>query len=178
MNDLEIKKCYSCGKHKNTGLFHTDNSKADGKYPSCKECKNKNQIKSYRKNIKNVRAYKKNNKEKIALYHEIYQKKYYTDNKGEILKRCKEYASTVKGKEVMAHAYKKWVDENPIKAKARNTVFLAIKRGDLKRHPCGVCGDIKSHGHHADYSRPLDVIWLCSQHHKDWHKENGEGKNG
>ncbi|QMV32651.1 hypothetical protein F1_00023 [Ralstonia phage Heva] len=24
--------------------------------------------------------------------------------------------------------------------------------------------------HHPDYSRPLDVVWLCDHHHKETHK--------
>lgn len=32
---------------------------------------------------------------------------------------------------------------------------------------CASCG--RPHGHHPDYSRPLDVVWLCDKHHKEVH---------
>jgi len=31
--------------------------------------------------------------------------------------------------------------------------------------PCEICGCEKSEAHHDDYSRPLDVRWLCRVHH-------------
>ncbi len=45
----------------------------------------------------------------------------------------------------------------------------AIKDGSLVRPAaCSRCGAKPSqsiHGHHRDYSRPLDVVWLCSKCH-------------
>jgi hypothetical protein len=58
-----------------------------------------------------------------------------------------------------------------LKIKARN----ATRK--LSRLPCEVCGLDNTEGHHPDYAKPLDVIWLCREHHNDWHKENGEGLN-
>lgn len=72
----------------------------------------------------------------------------------------------------------KYAEENPKKRKVLSKVANAIKRGDLVRMPCEVCGDPNSQGHHKDYDKPLDVMWLCQQHHTDWHRENGEGLNG
>jgi len=66
---------------------------------------------------------------------------------------------------------------HPNKSKAHGKVAYAVKMGDLTRGACEVCGELKAHGHHDDYSKPLDVRWLCSQCHSDWHKENGEGLN-
>lgn len=61
---------------------------------------------------------------------------------------------------------------NPKKVKARNLVDRAIRRGQLIRNPCEVCGNPKAQAHHDDYNKPLDVRWLCTTHHAQWHKEN------
>jgi predicted nucleic acid-binding Zn-ribbon protein len=52
-----------------------------------------------------------------------------------------------------------------VKRKAMVTYRTALKRGKLTRTPCHICGDEKVEGHHPDYSRPLDVVWLCKAHH-------------
>jgi hypothetical protein len=71
-------------------------------------------------------------------------------------------------------------------------VARAIKRGDLTRQSCEVCGaapqwhgygNSPSHGfqrviaHHDDYSKPLDVRWLCRTHHFRFHLANGDYAN-
>lgn len=55
------------------------------------------------------------------------------------------------------------------KSRAVNLVNLAIKRGDLVRGACEVCGAPDAHGHHDDYSKPLEVRWLCTAHHSEQH---------
>ena len=45
-----------------------------------------------------------------------------------------------------------------------------MRRGEITRGPCEVCGSSKTHGHHEDYSRPLDVVWLCGLHHRELHR--------
>ena len=46
----------------------------------------------------------------------------------------------------------------------------ALRTGKLVRGSCLICGTKeKIHGHHEDYSAPLDVIWLCYRHHFRWH---------
>jgi hypothetical protein len=55
---------------------------------------------------------------------------------------------------------------------ARNAVRNAIKAGSLTRSPtCETCGQTAyTHGHHDDYSKPLDVRWLCKPCHEDQHR--------
>jgi hypothetical protein len=66
---------------------------------------------------------------------------------------------------------------------AHGAVYAALKSGELVRGPCeqadyGDChGRIE--GHHDDYSKPVDVRWLCSTHHRRLHaekKRRGDGK--
>lgn len=66
----------------------------------------------------------------------------------------------------------------PEKVEAKRIVAEAIRRGELVRGPCEVCGEAKSHGHHPDYDKPLGVMWLCAPHHLEWHERNGPGLNG
>ena len=58
---------------------------------------------------------------------------------------------------------------HPEKVKAKTAVRDAIKRGELTRLPCEVCGNPVSEAHHDDYSKPIDVRWLCVKHHNDHH---------
>lgn len=51
-------------------------------------------------------------------------------------------------------------------------VLNALVAGKIKKYPCEVCGAEPAEAHHDDYNRPLDVRWLCKQHHTEWHKKN------
>ena len=59
---------------------------------------------------------------------------------------------------------------NPEKHAAHLAMRNAIRRGQLIKSRCEVCGIERVEGHHDDYSRPLDVRWLCKRHHIDAHK--------
>ncbi len=73
--------------------------------------------------------------------------------------------------------YKKLQKERyPERVQARDLLKKAIERGEVIRKPCehvsedgSLCGYVSSHGHHEDYSKPLDVIWLCRKHHRERH---------
>ena len=74
--------------------------------------------------------------------------------------------------------FKEYRNKYPNKGKAKNMVNNAIRDGKLFKEPCEVCGTTeKIHAHHEDYAKPLNVRWLCSAHHKQWHRDNGEGNN-
>ncbi len=52
-----------------------------------------------------------------------------------------------------------------MKEKTHCLVQCARKKGVLKKEPCSVCGNPNSEAHHSNYSRPLEVTWLCRKHH-------------
>jgi len=56
-----------------------------------------------------------------------------------------------------------------MKRKAREMIYRAVRSGLLSRGPCENCGNPDTQGHHDDYSRPLDVRWLCSTCHTAVH---------
>jgi hypothetical protein len=73
---------------------------------------------------------------------------------------------------------KEYRSKYPNKYKAKTMVNNAIRDKKLFKEPCEVCGAVTSvHAHHDDYSKPLNVRWLCAAHHKEWHIKNGEGAN-
>ena len=52
---------------------------------------------------------------------------------------------------------------------ARSYANVYLKRGKIKRQGCAVCGE-PAQMHHEDYSKPLDVMWLCKAHHQALHR--------
>lgn len=74
------------------------------------------------------------------------------------------YADPAKRAEMSANWRKKYPDRHI----AVQRLHRAIKRGVLAREDCEVCG-APAEAHHDDYSQPLDVRWLCKQHHEEEH---------
>lgn len=52
---------------------------------------------------------------------------------------------------------------------ARRIAMYAVQRGELEKKPCERCGALKVEAHHHDYSKPLDVEWLCKKCHNKEH---------
>lgn len=65
----------------------------------------------------------------------------------------------------------RWRENHPDKFNAQKQLQHAVATNRLVRGKCEVCGSGKAHGHHEDYSKPLDVIWLCAKHHAERHLE-------
>lgn len=62
----------------------------------------------------------------------------------------------------------KWRGINPEKHKASQELRKAIWRGEIEKpKECSKCKKRKRiiHGHHEDYSKPLEVRWLCVSCH-------------
>ena len=62
-------------------------------------------------------------------------------------------------------------ERSPTRRNAYAATMAALKAGRLKRPDrCGGCGCHASlrriEAHHHDYSKPLDVIWLCTRCHR------------
>lgn len=119
-------------------------------------------------------AYLKKNKDRIAKQ----LKEYRLSHREEIKKMWKDYYSSNSDK--VKATVKKWRRENKARKKfndnkftekkyARDVLRRAVFNGKIIKKPCKECGDEFTHGHHNDYSKPLDVIWLCPRHHADLH---------
>jgi hypothetical protein len=81
-----------------------------------------------------------------------------------------------KNKEDYNEAYRRWHKRNYVVGKK----FYEIKKARNKarsfykeRQKCSIenCNEL-GQKHHFDYSRPLDIVWLCDYHHRLLHKKS------
>lgn len=93
--------------------------------------------------------------------------------------KCEKPCRAAGGRYCLEHhaAYmRKWRKKHPLKGEARARMnaraylHVYIKRGKIKPQPCRICGT-KAQAHHEDYSKPLEVDWLCKAHHQKHHNE-------
>ncbi len=65
----------------------------------------------------------------------------------------------------------KWYINHPDAKKAHRMISKAIEMGEIIRpQVCTRCKKAgKIQGHHEDYSKPLDVLWLCVSCHRLLH---------
>lgn len=69
------------------------------------------------------------------------------------------------------HAQNRWNHGNRAKRRAQAVLRAALRKGEVKRGCCEFCGSLRVDGHHADYSLPLQVTWLCRKHHQKLHAD-------
>ena len=154
-----MKACFKCGETKAKTEFYKHPGMADGRLGKCKPCARVD-VKANR--IKNADYYKEFDRVRGRLPHRL------------ALRRA--YSLTVAGKESSTRGRLKYRSKHPEKYKANSAVSNALRSGRLVKQPCQECGEEKVHGHHEDYSKPLDVIWLCSNHHTELHKQKKRAK--
>lgn len=95
-----------------------------------------------------------------------------TDHRYRNLERIKEYDRERSNTPRKRKQRSDWQKKNPEKIKAEKQCGAAIKSGVLTRGPCEVCQSTEwVDAHHEDYSKPLEVMWLCRKHHRLRHSE-------
>lgn len=95
------------------------------------------------------KAYRAKNRIKLRKYNRVYNKEY----------RKK-------------HGYdneEKWKFNNANKVKAQRKLQKAIKLGKVFKRACLFCQKSETIGHHPNYDKPLEVIWVCKIHHRQIH---------
>ena len=60
---------------------------------------------------------------------------------------------------------------NKIKLQARSKIGELLRTGRLVAQPCVECGAEKTAAHHEDYSKPFDIVWLCTLCHGKRHRK-------
>jgi hypothetical protein len=150
---MHQKTCFKCNITKPIDEFYKHKMMADGHLGKCKDCTKQDE--------KNRFAEK--GKDPIWMEKELARQ------------REKSARFRAEGrfpnKEASDRAKKAWYQRNKHKKYANGCVKYAIQSGKLIRQPCEVCGELRVQAHHDDYSKPLDVKWLCTKHHAERHVE-------
>ena len=155
------KTCKRCGRKLDVSEFYKHSQMKDGYLNICMDCV-KNRMKEYRtRNIDTIRE-----KDRIR------------GRRTEAVKKRREYANNIKTEnpekysQIMADYTRKYRRKFPEKNMAHLRVSRALQSGVLKRpNICSRCGKkCKPDAHHEDYTKPLDVIWLCGDCHAEKHR--------
>lgn len=139
---------------------HTDKPEEDfyaSSKSKCKECV-KSAVRFHREqNIDRIREYDKQR-----------------GNQPHRVKARKEYIATEAGRQAKKRAMEAYNKRYPLKYASHVITSNAVRDGVLfKASNCSVCNSTeKIEGHHDDYTKPLEVRWLCEQCHKEWHRNN------
>ena len=153
MCEEKKKICFKCGIEKPLSEFYKHPQMSDGHVNKCIECNKKDVIQ---------------NRELRKEYYHAYDRV-----RGKTKERRDSQNSNSKKYKLKIQESKKlWRNRNPEKYHAHRLVDNAIRGGRLLKQPCEVCGATEDvEAHHADYSKPLDVRWLCYIHHNELHRK-------
>lgn len=179
MPEQAYKRCTKCGALKPIDGFHRDRSQSDGREYQCKACKsaadkrrNSDPTVAERK-VANARAWRQANKDRYNARRRARRKE--RPNVARDQERRYREANRERKREANRKASIVKRQRHPQKVKARAILNSAIAQGLIRRPDrCEDCGALPAetlHGHHHDYSKPLDVEWLCRICHEGRHHE-------
>jgi len=161
------KKCFKCNTVKPLDDFYKHPRMKDGHVNKCKEC-NKRDVQQVRNG--NVEYYREYDRAR-------------SDDPKRVQAR-KDYAERMKNdpiaKEKKKLYTKKYQDKHAIKRAAHLILGYEVKKGNITLTPCKKCFNTDDlNAHHEDYTKPLDIVWLCKTCHGKRHREiNEEIRNG
>lgn len=164
-----MKVCSKCQKRKRASCYGKRSSSKDGLFAMCKDCRSKDAKKYYDNNIDKESARKKkyrlDNPKKVR---EDY-KRYYENN---IEKESKRKAKFYKeNKQLVKDRIYKYRSDHPDRHYARGVLTNMLRYGKIKKPVrCSLCKSVRFvEGHHPDYSKPKEVVWLCKSCHRQEH---------
>ena len=152
-----MKVCRECNIEKPLTEFYKHQRMMDGHLNKCIPCV-KSRVNKHREvNLEKIREYDK----KRA-------------NKPHRIQARKEYQQTEVGKLSKKKSMAAYNKRYPMVYAAHVITSNAIRDGKLfSAASCSTCNSTKKiEGHHDDYTKPIDVRWLCEKCHKEWHKNN------
>lgn len=152
-----MKICSKCHHEKQIEEFPKRKLSKDGHNSECYECVRKR-----------FNEWVAANKEKVRAY----WAKSYKKNPEKFIERSRKYLHTPIGRVNSLKRAKTWQAKNPDKKRVQDAFQTAVQLGKITPWPkCAVpeC-EGKPEGHHPDYSKPFDVVWLCRKHHIQAHK--------
>lgn len=151
-----MKKCFKCREIKPLGEFYAHPQMPDGHLNKCKTCAKRDRSENYRARKDYYKAHdRKRNKQP-------HRRSYIARNNQRLRQEYPERYKEYRRREKQRH---------PERHQARTILGNAVRDGKIHRQPCAICGTTENvHGHHPDYSRPLNVVWLCATHHGEEHQ--------
>lgn len=157
--DAEIngKCCCTCREKKPLSEFSKQSRSADGKHAQCKPC-----------SVAAARASRAATDRSVLADR---QRRYNAARPVE-----KRRAAYLRSKERTQAAIAAYQKANPEKHAARLEARAAVAKGQLvKPSECSACHLAKPvEAHHHDYSKPLDVQWVCRTCHARIHRKYKE----
>ena len=152
---METKVCRKCRKTKPLDEFYKKRGKRVAWIYGglCKKCDCQRVRERYHANRASIRSQ---------------QRDYYQGNSGHIKARTKQYRED--HREEVGRKQKAYAALHKTERSAQNKMTKALARGDIVKQPCETCGATTNiDGHHDDYSKPLEVKWLCKVCHRRHH---------
>lgn len=148
-----MKTCFKCGQEKPLEMFYAALCMADGHSGKCKECTKAEANERYRRKIKTP-EWKLQERRRNRL-----KMRWLRENN----------SAPAVPQETRRTVVKLWRHNHPHKWLAHKSVQIALKNGWLIRKNCEQCGNVKTQAHHDDYSKLLEVRWLCASCHAAHH---------
>lgn len=149
------KKCTKCNVEKDTKHFYKQSKGLYGCTGECKECRKER-----------TRNYKKRFPDKVAIKDRIYSQKLKSKYGQSHSRR-----SHIRLAERSIIGFERYAEKKmQTLAACLLNYAIRIKLVD-KPSTCTLCKKKKDiQGHHTDYSKPLQVIWVCVECHSKFHE--------
>lgn len=113
-------------------------------------------------------AVRSNRRERITYYREYDKARGMHPDRVATRER---YRKTDAGKAAVKKAQAAYKARAPERRKAVDKLNNAVRDGTItKPSTCSSCDKAcRIHGHHDDYTKPLEVVWLCARCHRNVH---------